>query len=66
MKHQCGDSVLRDALEVRKLSGLSGTHVYLVTKDSRHWFVRKAAPTPAHSARLRGQASKQAAFSPPK
>jgi hypothetical protein len=34
----------------------------LITKDSRQWFVRKAAKTPAASQRLRGQARKQAAF----
>jgi aminoglycoside phosphotransferase (APT) family kinase protein len=56
------DPVLRDALEVRKLSGLSGAQVFLITKDSRHWFVRKAAPTPDHTPRLKGQARKQAAF----
>ncbi len=62
MKHQYGDSVLRDAVEVRKLSGLSGASVFLMTKDARHWFVRKAAATPANSARLRCQVRKQAAF----
>jgi aminoglycoside phosphotransferase (APT) family kinase protein len=62
MSDQRRDAVLRDAVEVRKLSGLSGAQVFLITKDSRHWFVRKAAQTPANSARLRGQARKQAAF----
>jgi aminoglycoside phosphotransferase (APT) family kinase protein len=57
------DAVLHDAVEVRKLSGLSGAQVFLVTKDSRHWFVRKSAQTAENSARLRGQAAKQAAFS---
>jgi aminoglycoside phosphotransferase len=57
------DAVLFDAVEVRKLSGLSGAQVFLITKDSRHWFVRKVAQTPANSARLQGQAHKQAAFS---
>lgn len=57
------DAVLRDAVEVRTLSGLSGAQVFLITKDSRHWFVRKAAQTPDNSIRLRGQARKQAAFS---
>lgn len=57
------DAVLADAVEVRKLSGLSGAQVFLITKDSRNWFVRKAAQTPANSSRLRGQARKQAAFS---
>ncbi len=56
------DAVLRDAVEVRKLSGLSGAQVFLITKDSRHWFVRKVAQTPEDSPRLRGQARKQAAF----
>lgn len=57
------DAVLCDAVEVRKLSGLSGAQVFLITKDSRHWFVRKAAQTPANSERLQGQARKQVAFS---
>jgi aminoglycoside phosphotransferase (APT) family kinase protein len=57
------DAILRDAVEVRKLSGLSGAQVFLITKDSRHWIVRKAAQTPANSPRLQGQARKQAAFS---
>jgi len=56
------NAVLLDAVEVRKLSGLSGAQVFLITKDSRHWFVRKAAQTPENSPRLRGQARRQAAF----
>jgi len=56
------DAIVQDAAEVRKLSGLSGAQVFLMTKDGRHWFVRKGAKTPDHSARLRGQARKQLAF----
>jgi len=56
------DPILHDAVEVRKLSGLSGAHVFLMTKDSRHWFVRKAAQTCENSPRLRGQSHKQQAF----
>jgi|SRR6185295_7644672 len=55
-------AVLQDAAEARQLSGLSGAEVFLMTKDGRHWFVRKAAREPSASARLRGQAQKQAAF----
>src|ERR1041385_266670 len=59
----CGNNaVLHDAAEARQLSGLSGAQVFLMTKDGRHWFVRKAAREPAASDRLRGQARKQAAF----
>jgi aminoglycoside phosphotransferase (APT) family kinase protein len=57
------DPLLRDAVEVRELAGLSGAQVFLMTKDSRHWFVRKVAKLPEASARLRGQARKQMAFS---
>ena len=42
-------AVLRDAAEARQLSGLSGAEVFLMTKDGRHWFVRKAAREPAAS-----------------
>ena len=56
------DPLLADAVEVRKLSGHSGAQVFLITKDGRHWFVRKAASEPANSERLKGQAQKQAAF----
>ena len=34
---------LADVMAVRALPGLSGAGVYLVTRDERHWFVRKAA-----------------------
>jgi len=60
--NRCDNAVLRDAAEVRQLSGLSGAEVFLMTKDGQHWFVRKAAREPAASDRLRGQARKQAAF----
>ncbi len=56
------DPVLADALEARLLSGLSGAGVYLMTRDGRHWFVRKAARDAAASVRLRGQAARQARF----
>jgi len=56
------DPVLHDASDARLLSGLSGAGVYLMTRDGRHWFVRKAARSAAASARLRGQAAKQARF----
>jgi aminoglycoside phosphotransferase (APT) family kinase protein len=56
------DAVLQDAVEVRQLSGLSGAQVFLLTKDGRHWVVRKAARDAAASPRLRAQARKQQAF----
>ncbi len=51
MKNLHEDVVVRDAVAVRQLSGLSGAQVFLMTKDSRHWFVRKAAQTPENSPR---------------
>jgi aminoglycoside phosphotransferase len=62
MKTHHDDAVLRDAAEVRQLSGLSGAQVFLLTKDGRHWIVRKAACDPAASPRLKAQSRKQAAF----
>ena len=59
MKHTRHDAILTGAVEARRLSGLSGAQVFLLTKDGRHWFVRKAATDPAASARLRRQAGKQ-------
>jgi len=56
------DEILRGATEARRLSGLSGAQVYLMTKDGRHWFVRKAAKQPQASTRLRVQAAKQKAL----
>ncbi len=56
------DPITADAVEVRQLSGLSGALVLLMTKDGRHWFVRKAAAAPENSERLRGQARKQSEF----
>lgn len=56
------DAILRDAAEARRLSGLSGAQVYLMTRDGRHWFVRKVANQPEASARLRIQAEKQRAL----
>jgi len=56
------DPVLFDAAEARPLSGLSGAKVVLMTRDNRHWFVRKAARDPDASPRLRRQLAKQLAF----
>jgi len=56
------DPVVRDAAAVRLLPGFSGAQVYLVTRDHRRWFVRKAAQTPAGNERLRAQAAKQRLF----
>lgn len=56
------DPIVRGAKTVRALSGLSGAHVFLMTKDDRTWFVRKVARDPANSARLRRQIAKQRAF----
>jgi aminoglycoside phosphotransferase (APT) family kinase protein len=56
------DPLLSDAADVRTLAGLSGANVVLMTRDGRHWFVRKAARDPAGSARLRRQLAKQLAF----
>ena len=56
------DPVLFDAAEARPLSGMSGARVVLMTRDNRHWFVRKAAHNPSGSPRLRRQLAKQLAF----
>jgi aminoglycoside phosphotransferase len=61
-QHQPHDPVLADAVAAHLLSGLSGAAVYLLTRDGRHWFVRKAAATPDGNARLRRQAEKQQAW----
>lgn len=53
------DPLLADAAAAHLLSGLSGAAVYLMTRDNRYWFVRKAASTPAGNPRLRRQAEKQ-------
>ena len=50
-----------DAL-VRPLAGWSGAQVHLMSRDDRHWFVRKTARDPDGSPRLRRQMEKQAAF----
>lgn len=55
--------LLRRAVAVRSLSGISGAEIFLLTEDGRHWFVRKAAGDTEGNARLRLQAVKQAAFS---
>jgi aminoglycoside phosphotransferase len=54
--------LLRDARAVRRLPGLSGAEVFLLTTDERNWFVRKAARDVEGSARLRMQIEKQRAF----
>jgi aminoglycoside phosphotransferase len=54
--------VFGDAIAQRRLTGLSGANVFLVTRDERHWFIRKLATDQAASDRLRRQAMKQARF----
>lgn len=54
--------LVRDAVDARLLSGLSGAEIWLLTRDGRHWFVRKAARDPGRSERLRRQADKQRRF----
>ncbi len=54
------DPVLVDCAAAHLLSGLSGAAVYMMTRDHRQWFIRKAAATPAGNPRLRRQAEKQA------
>lgn len=54
--------MVADAQLVRHLSGLSGARVLLMTKDDRHWFVRKIANEPGANARLKRQIAKQLAF----
>jgi len=56
------DPLLADVKSARLLPGLSGAQVYLVTRDGRHWFVRKGALAPSGSERLRKQAEKQKWF----
>jgi hypothetical protein len=56
------DPVLAGILEARPLPGISRAKVYILTRDRKHWFVRKAARLPTDSARLRTQAEKQARF----
>lgn len=53
------DPLLADCAAAHLLSGLSGAAVYMITRDNRHWFVRKGAATSAGNARLRLQAEKQ-------
>lgn len=57
------DPAVRDVRTVRQLSGMSGARVLLLSRDDRHWFVRKVARAPETNARLRGQLAKQLAFS---
>jgi len=57
------DPAVVDALAVRVLRGLSGARVLLMTKDKRHWFVRKIVKDPANNERLRRQIAKQRDFS---
>ena len=56
------DSTLEGLKTVRELSGLSGARVLLVTRDDRHWFVRKVAHEPAGNERLQRQMAKQILF----
>jgi aminoglycoside phosphotransferase len=56
------DPLIAEARAVRRLSGLSGARVYMMTRDERTWFVRKGAATVEHNDRLRRQARKQAAL----
>jgi aminoglycoside phosphotransferase len=56
------DPLIAEARAVRRLSGLSGARVYMMTRDDRTWFVRKGAATVEHNDRLRRQARKQAAL----
>jgi len=56
------DPLVAEARAVRRLSGLSGALVYMMTRDERTWFVRKGASTTEHNERLRRQARKQAAL----
>jgi aminoglycoside phosphotransferase len=53
------DPLVAEARAVRRLSGLSGALVYMMTRDERTWFVRKGAATTEHNGRLRRQARKQ-------
>lgn len=57
------DPLIADAQSVRMLSGLSGASVYLLTKDGRHWIVRKGSVRPEGNDRLRRQAEKQRRWS---
>lgn len=53
---------LRDAKLVRRLPGLSGARVLLMTNNDRRWFVRKISKDPAGNERLRTQIAKQRMF----
>jgi aminoglycoside phosphotransferase len=55
-------SHLQASAGVRRLVGLSGANVQLLTRDDRYWFIRKSARDVAASVRLRGQAAKQLKF----
>jgi len=62
MSRLLDDPILSDATDARALSGLSGARVVLMTRDGRHWFVRKAARDGAGNARLQRQLAKQLEF----
>jgi len=62
LSHAATQPIFGDAIVQRRLTGLSGANVFLVTRDERHWFIRKLATDPASSDRLRRQAAKQARF----
>lgn len=56
------DPFLDGIKSARPLRGLSGFRIFLATRDDRRWFVRKAAPYPELSSRLRKQKEKQVSF----
>src|SRR5688572_6158178 len=63
MTQAAAQPIFGDAIAQRRLTGLSGANVFLVSRDERHWFIRKLATDQAASDRLRRQAMKQARFS---
>jgi len=62
MHKEVTDPLLSGIVNFRELSGFSGARVLLVTRDGRHWFVRKAARDAQQSSRLSLQLKKQKAF----
>lgn len=51
-----------DLTNFKPLSGYSGAHIILATKDNKNWFVRKIAKSEEDSNRLQVQANKQKNF----